>query len=1509
IVTTAAPNGSNKLFRFTPSLSCYPPTALAITGGSITSSGVTFTTICNAANIPYTGMYFDPPGPDGFTIPNLPACTSQQNVGTGNLWVTDATNEEGWFDEHLMYNADGSNAANVWFFTKGINLVAGNTYRLSYDYGGSTNISTLTNKMLVAYGTSPAAASMTTQLADHPNIKVSPANNVVNFTATATGTFYFGFKAYSAANQGRLFLDNIEVVNSICKRPTALTVSSVSYNSASANWTSASPAPGSGYAYYVVPVSTLSPIAATAMVAGTSYVITSVGTTDFTTAGASSNAVGTVFTATGAGTGTGTIIPASTVPSSGVTPTGYTSAGTTLVTLTGLSANTTYAVWVRGNCGSPDDSEWSVIQVFTTLNTPPYCIPPASGSASTYVSNFTTTNAITNVNNSSVYTSPGYADYTNLIVTESQSGSFNFSVAFTDSGLGVRVGIYIDWNGDGDFFDAGETAYDSGGFLYVTPATGTINVPAGATLGITRMRVVADYWSTGFGPCAFATAGPRGEMEDYSFKIVTPPPPLTLNIASSTQCAGTNSPLVTITSLPLSNFDTYSWSPAAGVSGTAAGGYTFNSATTITYTLTGTQTSGTFSTNTATFTYIANPLPTPITLTPTPASAATCQSGPAVQINASGGVVSGVPVISENFNSGVATGWTFSNTSFNSGSPASSSWTIHPDGYDPTGPSWGVTIMHSNDASNFIFSDSDSNGIGSTTQVSMISPVFSLAGYTAASLKFWHFYRSWTPSTANVQISTNGTAGPWVTLQSFTSTTQGTPTSWVQVVQDLGAYLGQSNLAIKFDYNAGWGWGWGMDNFVVSGSATSSITWTPATGLYTDAAATTPYVAGTGAQVVYALPSTTTTYTASASTPMPTVCSTSTNQTITITPIVAGTLSSASQSTCDGTISNITLTGSSGTIVWQSATNATFTAGLTDIPGSNGVTTLTSAILGPVNTDLYIRVKVTNGTCTTYTTTHTITVPVSTWNGSWTPVPPTATRKAVFTANYSSTGNLTACSVLVTSGNVVFNAGHTLTAQNGVTVSGGTLTFNNNASLVQVNDAATNSGYVTYKRDAQPMIQYDYTYWSSPLNPQTLVGLSPLTLSDKYFQFNAAAGTYQNVPSNSLMDPGRGYIIRAPQSYTSTPTVFNGVFNGGSNDGVPNNGIISEPIVGGTKYNLLGNPYPSAIDADLFYAANSSLIQGNFYFWTHNTAIDPLNYTQSDYAVWNSTGGVGTAGGGTGNSTIPDGNIASGQGFFVVGTTSGTSTFNNSMRLTGLNGSFYRMSGVQSPPTIEKNRVWLEMTNASGAYKQTLVGYVEGATDGKDDAFDAAIADGGNIIGLYSILSENNLGIQGKALPFNVNDQIPLGYKTTVPGTFQIALSNADGLFADASQGIYLEDKVLNVIHDLRTGSYTFSTATGTFDDRFVLRYTDGTALGVNDATFTEQSVVVFKNETGLHINTSGITMDNIKIFDIRGRLILVKDHINSNETVITNVNVANQVLVVKIQSDDNRTVSKKVVY
>lgn len=65
----------------------------------------------------------------------------------------------------------------------------------------------------------------------------------------------------------------------------------------------------------------------------------------------------------------------------------------------------------------------------------------------------------------------------------------------------------------------------------------------------------------------------------------------------------------------------------------------------------------------------------------------------------------------------------------------------------------------------------------------------------------------------------------------------------------------------------------------------------------------------------------------------------------------------------------------------------------------------------------------------------------------------------------------------------------------------------------------------------------------------------------------------------------------------------------------------------------------------------------------------------------------------------------------------------------------------------------------------------------------------GSVVTLYSVLNDKTLSIEGKALPFSDQDQVPLGYQTTVTRNLKIAIAIVDGLLEN--QNIYLQDNVL----------------------------------------------------------------------------------------------------------------------
>ncbi len=182
--------------------------AYATNSNGITSYGTSssFTTPCGSVNIPYIEDF------EGVNVPSLPSCTSVINAGSGNVWKTSTPNSDGFNTKTLTYEYKLSVPANTWFFTKGLNLTAGTTYRLRYKYG---NVGAYSEKMKVAYGMNNNVAAMTTVLMDYPNINQSiPQNENVTFTPTATGVYYIGFQAYSDSTSDSgfyLYVDDINV--------------------------------------------------------------------------------------------------------------------------------------------------------------------------------------------------------------------------------------------------------------------------------------------------------------------------------------------------------------------------------------------------------------------------------------------------------------------------------------------------------------------------------------------------------------------------------------------------------------------------------------------------------------------------------------------------------------------------------------------------------------------------------------------------------------------------------------------------------------------------------------------------------------------------------------------------------------------------------------------------------------------------------------------------------------------------------------------------------------------------------------------------------------------------------------------------------------------------------------------------------------------------------------------------------------------------------------------------
>ena len=534
---------------------------------------------------------------------------------------------------------------------------------------------------------------------------------------------------------------------------------------------------------------------------------------------------------------------------------------------------------------------------------------------------------------------------------------------------------------------------------------------------------------------------------------------------------------------------------------------------------------------------------------------------------------------------------------------------------------------------------------------------------------------------------------------------------------------------------------------------------------------------------------------------------------------------------------------------------------------------------------------------------------------------------------------------------LTINSNQNLTITDKITVqapSTGSFTVNNSASLIQINNVL-NSGNITYKRDAPSVRTLDYVYWSSPVGGFNVSNIvSPYAFGAVYKwnttlpNGNAGWGQWENAAGNPMV-AGKGYIARTPGASPFNNTSFN-ILNG-SFTGVPNNGNITIPIergpdqnlglhygTNGTQitnlsdnWNLLGNPYPSAIRGSQFLFDNRTKIEGNIRLWTHGLLPSVVisspfygsylsNYSAGDYSTYNFTGTTCCPAAGS------DIFIGAGQGFFVqmidglpvAAADNITVAFNNNLRNSAFsNSTFYKMQNSTTTNStfdvnsIERNRIWLDLVNTSNQSDRTLFGYIENATMEKDSFYDCITQNSGSTQ-IYSVVGDDIFSIQGRALPFDVNDEVPIGINVPTQGDYTIAIAAIDGLFNE--QPIYLKDELLNITHNIKSNPYHFTsnTQSGGINDRFKIVYVDNT---LGNPTYTLENTVKVMVNDDVAVSSSNLQMESIIVYNLLGQELDTYKKISSNYVVLSNLRKNNVGLLLKIKLQTGEVLTKKIIF
>ena len=340
---------------------------------------------------------------------------------------------------------------------------------------------------------------------------------------------------------------------------------------------------------------------------------------------------------------------------------------------------------------------------------------------------------------------------------------------------------------------------------------------------------------------------------------VTAPPVLTISAATATICNTNSTTPVTVTS-PTTNFNTYVWSPATGVTGNVTTGWIFNPTVSTVYTLTATQTSGSLCANVATFSVTVNPLPSAITITPVNSSACvgvifpmTATGGNFIQ-NAFAQPMDTAPsnfTVSTNATSALNTTYYAQGTGsvlFNTTSvSATATYELNQNINLIGAANASVTFSHiaaMEAGYDYGFVEYSTNGGTSWT-------TFTPADYVGGALT--------TVFDTNVRFTKNSYSD-WNTVFTGATSTPGVGPAtslWKTETFNIpAAALTSNQFRIRFRYTTDSSvnfYGWLIDDVKIVKSQ-GVITWSPATNLFTNAAGTVPYVAGTSASTVYALP-------------------------------------------------------------------------------------------------------------------------------------------------------------------------------------------------------------------------------------------------------------------------------------------------------------------------------------------------------------------------------------------------------------------------------------------------------------------------------------------------------------------------------------------------------------------------------------------------------------------------------------------------------------------------------
>ncbi len=481
---------------------------------------------------------------------------------------------------------------------------------------------------------------------------------------------------------------------------------------------------------------------------------------------------------------------------------------------------------------------------------------------------------------------------------------------------------------------------------------------------------------------------------------------------------------------------------------------------------------------------------------------------------------------------------------------------------------------------------------------------------------------------------------------------------------------------------------------------------------------------------------------------------------------------------------------------------------------------------------------------------------------------------------------------------------------------------------------------------------FNYNYWTSPVStdgasfkignvlydgtnpvnwvpgPSATGSTNPVTLSSRWLYL------YENYPADSYAawnDIDTNYDVPVGLGFTMKGSGVGHPINDLQNYtfvGKPNNGTIITPVTGGNEA-LVGNPYPSAIDATQFINDNAGSITGALYFWEHsktNNSHITIDY-EGGYAVRNLLSGVAATSPPTGIGSvgmvgkIPERYVAVAQGFYVTGDSDGGNIiFNNAQRAfkkeSEANTSvFFRNESDSEVHTgVENDNLFklirLDFSSPEGAVRHLALGFTPNneASEAVDYGYDALNTDYFPSDMSFQI-EDGKYIIQGVG-EFNDQNMYPITIDMGMTGNAEIALTDLENF--DEDPDVFVYDALLGTYTRINVTPYQTNLDAGTHEGRFYIVFQEDNVLSTETDEFPNVIVNYLNSTNQIYIKVPySMDIKQVYLVNMLGQTIKSWNSTNaplSQECKIPVRQLSEGNYIIKVQTTDNQTINKKVI-